>query len=309
MACGNGFTSSSTATDAGPGADVSTQDVATGPTDSSSAGDDSMADSSSPPESGLVDSPIIVGDGGASYCAMHVGTYDFCEDFDRFANVTAFLGSWTTFSQTGGTFAFDQNDVPSAPNALVATTNSTSGVRTLVIHVMPPATAPVAKQRLEFDFLVDQASNVGATAVGAVAAILYGGDVTGGAVALGFGNGTGSSATLAAMYLGPTPAGGGLPVFNSANAPPPFPSLAVWDGRFAIEITYPPPDAGSTAGDTACAQLYIGSIAQLSPCLSLPTSLSHPAQTTSIALGVFSGGVGSSGNIGVAFDNVTFIGQ
>jgi hypothetical protein len=274
--CGSSFSSSTTA-DAGTAADAST------------------------PDAPLVPQP--------SYCAAHMGLFAFCEDFDKFPDVTQFLASWTTFSSTGGSFSFDQTNVPSPPNALNVATTSASGVRTLAIHVMPAPTGPVARQRLEFDFLVDDASNVGLASAGAVAAILFGGDVTGGAVALAFGNGSGSTATLAAMYQGPLPGGTGIPAFGSSNAPPPFPSLGLWDGRFAIEITYPNPDAGTSANNTACAQLYIGGIAQLTPCLTLPASLSHPAATTSIALGVYSGGAGNSGNIGVGFDNVTFVGQ
>jgi hypothetical protein len=306
-ACGNSF--SSTPLDAGS-ADVSTADVGTsdagsdsGPTDSSSGGGDS-----SPGEAGLNDGPI--GDGGPvlSYCAQHVGTYDFCEDFDKFPNVTEFLGSWTTFSSTGGTFTFDQSNVPSPPNALGIATTSTTGVRALVVRAMPAALAPVAKQRLEFDFLVNDASNIGFASAGAVAAILFGGDVNGGAVALAFGNGTGSTATVSAIYQGPLP-DAGIPLFGSANAPPPFPPLGQWDGRFAIEIDYPSPDAGTTTGATACVQLYIGGIAQLTPCLTLPSALSRPAAMTSIALGVYSGGAQDTGDIGVAFDNVTFVGR
>jgi hypothetical protein len=306
-ACGNSF-SSSPGTDAG--SDVSTADVGTpdaagdtGPTDAPS-GTDAGADATG-------DGPVGPSEAGPgpSYCATHLGTYDFCEDFDKFPNVAQFLTSWTTYSSTGGTFSFDTANVPSPPNALGVVTTSTSNVRTLAIHVMPPAgPVPVAKQRLEFDFLVSAASNIQAFSAGVVAAILFGGDITGGAVGLAFGNGSGTSATLAAVYQGPA-VDAGLPAFGSSNAPPPFPNLDQWDGRFAIEITYPGPDAGATTGATACAQIYVGNIAQLNPCLALPTSLSHPAATTSIALGVYSGGVGNTGTIGVGFDDVTFVGH
>jgi len=313
VACGNAFSSSS-ATDAG--SDVSTTDTGTaeaasdsGPTDSSSGGSDSsMHDGPS-----LGDGPITLESGPMpSYCAMHAGTYDFCEDFDHFSNVTQFLSSWTTFSQTGGTFSFDTSNVPSPPNALAVATTSTTGVRTLVIHAMPAAGAgPIGKQRLEFDFLVDDASNIGVASVGAVAAILFGNDITGGAVALAFGNGVATTSTVDAIFLGPQPADGGLPAYGSASAPPPFPTLGQWDGRFAIEIDYPGPDGGSTGTAMPCAQLYIGGIAQLTPCLTLPPSLAHPPTSTSIALGVYSGGLlgGNTGNIGVAYDNVTYVAQ
>ena len=306
VACGDAFTSS-TAGDGG--ADVSTTESGP-PTDAGLADFYSGGTDSSMHETGASDGagPPFEGGPMTSYCAAHMGAYSFCEDFDKAPNVTQFLSSWTTFSQTGGTFSFDTTNVPSPPNALHVATTSTSGVRTLVIHVMPPPTAPVLRQRLEFDFLVDAASNIGALSAGAVAAILFGDEVTGGVVALAFGNGTGTIPTVAAVYLGPQPQDAGLPLFGSSNAPPPFPNLGQWDGRFAIEIQYPGPDAG-TAGAMACAQLFIGGIAQLNPCLALPSALSHPATTTSIALGVYSGGLGNTGNIGVGFDNVTFIGQ
>jgi hypothetical protein len=307
-ACGNSF-SSSPGADAGSDtstSDVSTADVATpdgagdtGPTDAPS-GADVVGDGSIGPSEG---GPV------ASYCATHLGTYDFCEDFDKFPNVTQFLSSWTTFSSIGGAFSFDTSNVPSPPNALAIATTSTSNVRTLVIHAMPPpGLTPVAKQRLEFDFLVSAASDIKTLSAGVVAAILFGSDITGGAVALAFGNGSGTSSTVACIYQGPQ-VDGGLPVFGSSNAPPPFPTPGQWDGRFAIEITYPSPDAGTTTGATACAQVYIGNIAQLSPCLALPASLSHPTPLTSIALGVYSGGLGNTGTIGVGFDNVTFVGR
>jgi len=300
-ACGNSF-SSSPGTDAG--SDVSTADVGTpdaagdaGPTDAPSGADV------------LGDGPVGPSEGGpvGSYCATHVGTYDFCEDFDSFMGVTAFLSSWTTFSQNGATFTFDTMNVPSPPNALKITTTSTSKVSALAIKAMPPATAPIAKQRIEFDFLVDQASAVQPLSVAAVAGILFGNDVSGGVVALAFGNGSGSSSTLQAIYEGPTPADGGLPSFGSSNVP--SPTLMQWDGRYAIEIDYPGPDAGATTGATACVQLIVGGIAQLNPCLALPSELSHPPTATSIALGVYSGGLEYTGEIGVGFDNVTFVGQ
>ncbi|HEY5146216.1 MAG TPA: hypothetical protein VII82_05590, partial [Polyangiaceae bacterium] len=90
-----------------------------------------------------------------------------------------------------------------------------------------------------------------------------------------------------------------------------FPSTGQWDGRFAIEIDYGITTGttdGGTAGPTACAQLFIGGVSQLSPCLVLPPSLAHP-DLASIALGVFSGGAGNTGNVGVTFDNVTYVAE
>jgi hypothetical protein len=242
---------------------------------------------------------------------VNKGKYDFCADFDEAPNVTQLLTSWTTYSSTGGAFTFDTTNVPSPPNALLATTSSTTGVRTLAIHAMPPPTGPVSKQRLEFSFLVDTANGDTSLAAAAVAAIVFGDDVSGGAVGIAFGNGSNNSDVLEAIYEGPTPDGGGLPAFGQSSAPPPFPTLGTWDGIFALEITYPPTTAVGDAATapTACAQLYIGGIPQLSPCLALPASLSKPTPVTSIALGVFAGGIGSIGNVSVGFDNVTFIGE
>ncbi|MGD0530585.1 MAG: hypothetical protein ABSE49_35955 [Polyangiaceae bacterium] len=311
VACGSSF-SSSPGTDAGSGADVSSADVSTadastadvGATDAGATDTGAPADASSGTDA--TDASAV-----SSYCAQKKGTYDFCADFDESPDVTQLLSSWTTYSSTGGVFSFDTTMVPSPPNALLATTNSTTGVRTLAIHVMPAPTAPVAKQRLEFDFLVDNATGDTSLAAAAVAAIVFGDDVSGGAVGIAFGNGSSNSDVLEALYEGPTPDGGGFAAFGQASAPPPFPTLATWDGRFAIEITYPPAAAAGDASvaPTACAQLYIGAIAQLSPCLALPPSLSKPTPVTSIALGVFSGGVGSTGSVTVGFDDVTFVGE
>ena len=291
-ACGNGFSSASGSNDAAadgppPGDDTD----ATTEASSSSGGPGQEAGHAE--GGGTPDGPVTVESGGTNWCATHgVGTR-FCEDFDEAPDVTALLGSWTTYAQSGGTFSFDHLNVPSPPNALEVVTTSTSNVNTLVLHAMPKPVGTPVKQRLEFDLRIDQAAGTGVASAAAFAAILYGGEVNAGAVALAFG----ASPALAAVYIEPPDAG--LPGFGTANASGSFPALGTWDGRFAIEITF----AGSAAG--ACAQLYIGVQPQLSPCLSLPGSLSHP-KSTSIALGVYSGGLGNSGNVGLRFDDVTY---
>jgi hypothetical protein len=307
--CGNAF-SSSPGTDAGGGADVTSADVSSGdagPTDAAMDAGGPADASSGTDATDATDAPAPAG----NYCQVNKGKYDFCADFDEAPNVTQLLTSWTTYSSTGGAFTFDTTDVPSPPNALLATTATGNGVRTLAIHAMPPPTGPVFKQRLEFSFLVDTANGDTSLAAAAVAAILFGDDVSGGAVGIAFGNGSSTSDVLEAIYEGPTPDGGGLPAFGQSSAPPPFPTLGTWDGIFALEITYPPATGAGDASSApaACAQLYIGGIPQLSPCLALPASLSKPTPVTSIALGVFAGGVGSIGNVSVGFDNVTFIGE
>jgi hypothetical protein len=238
---------------------------------------------------------------------MHMGMFTFCEDFDSYTTLTQLYGQWPNFSTTGGSFAFETANPFSPPNALKVTTSSPSGVRTLIVHPMPAAGANVTKRRLEFDFYIDAASGIGAS-VAAVAAIVLGNDISAGAVALAFGNGITENPNLQAFYLGPQP-DSGIPAFGSASAPPPFPTIGQWNGRFAIEIDYGVATTGldgGTAGPTACAQLFIGPTPQLSPCLALPPSLTHSG-LTSIALGVYSGGPGNTGTVGVTFDNVTYV--
>ncbi|HEY5243806.1 MAG TPA: hypothetical protein VIJ22_20135 [Polyangiaceae bacterium] len=288
--CGNGF-SASTAGDAGdsdaPVADTSSPDVAadTGPTDASAP-----------------DAPMASEGGGVPFCSANMGKFTFCEDFDEYTSIGGFLGQWVG-SSLGGSFSFDQSGVPSAPNALHVVTTSTSGVRSLaIIHPIAGAGASASTQRLEFQLRINEAKGIDALSAAAVAAIVFGKDVSNGAVALAFTNGTGTNqATLSAVYLGPAP-DSGIPAFGSAKASSPFPTLGQWDGRFAIEIDYGP---ATDAGPTACAQIYAGTFPQLTPCLALPPSLSHPVQT-SIALGVYSGGLGNTGTVDVEFDNVTY---
>lgn len=287
--CGNGF-SASTAGDAGgsdaPVADTSSPDAAadTGPMDTSAP-----------------DAPMANEGGGMPFCSANMGKFTFCEDFDEYSSVGAFLGTWVG-SSLGGSFSFDQSGVPSPPNALHVVTTSTSGVRSLAIHAMPGAGASASSQRLEFQLRINEAKGIDGVSAAAVAAIVFGKDVSYGAVALAFTNGTVMNpATLSAAYLGPAP-DSGIPAFGTANASSPFPTLGQWDGRFAIEVDYGP---ATDAGPTACAQIYVGTFPQLTPCLALPPSLSHPLQT-SIALGVYSGGIGNTGTVDVEFDDVTY---
>jgi len=287
-ACGSAFSSGESGTDSGTG-DVSTLDSGAG---DSSPGEGSVADT------GASDAPV---EAGPSWCSTQPSTLALCEDFDSYPTVQQFLSSWTTYSAINGTFSFDNTAVPSPPNALAAATTNTSGVRTLALHVLPaPPQGPIKKLRLEFDLLISQATGIDLTAASGLAAIVFGSDVvSGGAVALGIVAGP----QLAAIYVGPQPADGGVPLFGASPASSPFPALSQWDGRYAIEIDYTAPEAGVTTA-SACAQLFIGTVAQ-GPCLSLPAELSSRPVTT-IALGVYSGGLGKSGTIGAAFDNVTF---
>lgn len=254
--------------------------------------------SAGPGDGGTVsDAPTAdAGDGGGDWCALHAAGLAYCEDFDSYSDVTGFLGKETTFSQDGATFSFDHAGVPSPPNALQLVTTSTTNVNALVIEAMPKPPAAPTLQRLEFDLRIDAASSVGALSTAAFAAILFGDSIGNGAVGLAFGNGP----TLSAVYLEPPDAG--TPGFGTQNSTGAFPTQGQWDGRFAIEIDY-----GTTSGGgrNACAQLYISNVAQLNPCMSLPASLTHPT-SNAIAIGVYSAGLGNTGNVGVRFDNVTF---
>jgi hypothetical protein len=268
----------------------------------SSTGSDAGSDVSSA-EAGVPDSPSEASGDGGSYCSSSAAKHaTYCEDFDEYANLAQFLSAWPAYSSIGGTFSLDTTTALSAPNALRISTTTVSAVRSLAIQPMPTLPSPLTKQRLEFDLRITSASKIGGFAAAAVAAILFGNDVTGGAVALSFGSSLGSP-TLQAAFIGPSP-DGGTPAFGSMNAPPPFPTLNEWTGRFAIEIDYE-----SASGDPPCAQLYIGPLSQLPGCgQPLPASLSHPG-AASIALGVYSGGVGDTGDVGVVFDNVVYTAQ
>ncbi|HEY1694265.1 MAG TPA: hypothetical protein VGG39_18980 [Polyangiaceae bacterium] len=304
-ACGQGFTAggASGGGDAGPDvANTGDDEVDTGTGSSSGSGSSGGNGEAGPPhEASVSDGPSLSEGGNGDWCSdpQHVGSAKFCEDFDENTLITGFLAPPWTYSENGASFSFDHLGVPSPPNALEVTTSSTSQVNTLVVRSMPASVTSPTTQRLEFDLRIDQASGIGVTAAAAVAAILYGDTVDSGAVALAFGNGP----TLSAVYLQAPDAG--LPGFGSADATGAFPTLGQWDGRFAIEITF---NAGGSGTSGACAQVYVGAAPQLSPCLKLPSSLSHPAQA-SIALGVYSGGIGSTGTIGLRYDDVTYTEQ
>ncbi|HEY6459142.1 MAG TPA: hypothetical protein VIY73_03295, partial [Polyangiaceae bacterium] len=190
----------------------------------------------------------------------------------------------------------DHAGVPSQPNALEVSTSSASSVNALVVREMPKAGTPPVSQRLEFDVRVDQASGIEVAADAAVAAILYGDTVASGAVAIAFGAGP----TLNAVYL--EASDGGLPGYGTASSTGAFPTLGQWDGRLALEITF---NTGGSGTSGACAQVYLGAVPQLNPCLKLPDSLAHPVDTA-IALGVYSGGLGKTGSVGLRYDDVTY---
>jgi hypothetical protein len=292
VACGNSFTASS-AGDGGPDASSSGGDGAAGGVD---APGESSSSGGAPVEGGPG------GDAGGSWCSTFGASYKFCEDFDETGQVQQFLSDyWPTYSQNGATFSFDTAaNVPSPPNAFVVTTSKTNNVDALAIHAVPKLPVALASQRLEFDLRINQVANIGVASDAAFAAILFGTDVSHGAVALAIG--PGSPPVMSVAYI--EPSDGGIPGFGTSNAPQPFPQTNVWAGRFALAISY-----GASAGTSgACAQLFIGGQAQLNPCLALPASLAHPTDAF-VALGMYSGGLGNSGNVAVEFDDVTYTDQ
>jgi len=124
------------------------------------------------------------GDGGASWCGGQ-GAHTFCEDFDDYTNVTALLGAWSTFEQTGGgSFAFDTVNAPSAPNALEVM--GPNGGQVLVIKTFPLAKQP-AVLRLDFDLRINSSGSVGFLSAVGLAAIAFGGGLSDGYAALTIG--------------------------------------------------------------------------------------------------------------------------
>jgi hypothetical protein len=218
----------------------------------------------------------------------------FCEDFDEESDVPPFLASWSSYAQTNGSFHFDKLGVPSPPNALDVFGSNNADV--LVVKSFPALPSRPTQLRLAFELRINSAGSVGALSAAGFAAIAYGPNISDGFAALAIGNGP----MLSAAWVAPGDAGasdaGAYAIENSTN---PFPALNVWSGRYAIEIDY------NTIDVTACAQVYQGPTALLAHCLVLPPSLSDP-KVVSIALGDYSAGLGNTGSVDMAFDNVTF---
>jgi hypothetical protein len=219
----------------------------------------------------------------------------FCEDFDEQSAAPPFLATWTTFSATNGTFHFDQVGVPSPPNALDVVGSNNADV--LVVKTFPALPAHPTQVRLEFDLKISSAGSVGAFSAAGFAAIAYGPNIGDGFAALAISNGP----ELTAAWVAPADAGvsdaGAYAIAPSTSS---FPTLNQWSGRYAIEIDYV---SGSAV--SGCAQVFQGPTALLAHCMPLPPSLSDP-KVVSIALGDYSAGVGNTGNVDIAFDNVTF---
>jgi len=237
------------------------------------------------------------GEGGVSASWCSTRDVRFCADFDETNEISALLGSWSSYEQAGGTFSLDTGmDVPSPPNALMVA--ATGNAQTLVIQTMPAISTRPTSARLEFDLRIDDAGPVANLSAAVFAAIIEGTTTQGGVVSIAIGNGPQLAAVWQSASDAGMTAGNG---FGSAPSTAPFPTLGVWSGRFAIEIQY----GGTEAAKTACAQIYQGSIALLGSCTPLPDSFADPHEL-SIALGQYSAGFDNTSTIQVRFDDVTF---
>jgi hypothetical protein len=266
------------------------------------AGDGGTADGGEPDSTVVGDGGSEAGDAGQSWCKTLGSAATFCEDFDEYADFAAFTNAWSGFSMAGGTLSFTPiAGVPSPPNALSAASTQTSHVNAIALRLMPTSKTRPVSRRLEFALYPGQATGIAEGSVAAIAAIMFGQTVASGAVAITFGPGPGTGATLGAAYVEPS-AGSGVPGFASQASNEAFPNLGSWDGRLALEIDY-----GSDAGvATACVEVFLGGIPQLSPCLPLPEDLIE-SQTVYIALGILSSGLDTNtGTVSLAFDNVTY---
>ena len=280
-----------------------------------SGGPDAAGDSAAPAEAsvardtGLAEAaleasgtPVDAGspEAGSHFCDGRPEL--FCADFDEGQSATTVVNSapWMTSSELGGTFGLQTSmDVPSPPNALTASGGNSANV--LVTRTLAnPATARPFRARLEFNLKVVSAGSVTPLSASAFAAIGVGQTKSDGVVALAIGSGP----TLAAVWAIPSDAGAGAGdggTFGTANATGAFPTANTWAGRYAIEVTY----AGTAAAPTACAQIYAGVTPLLSSCMPLPPLLANP-KTFLIAIGDSAAGLNLTGNVELAFDNVTF---
>jgi hypothetical protein len=253
-----------------------------------------------PPPSDAGTPPPDVGTGGVDAAPAHwcTGSHAlFCADFDEASDVAGVLSTWTSYSALGGALALDTSaGVPSPPNALEVSTTATSGAKTLLLQTMPLAGAPPHKMRLELDLRIDSASGVGILSSAAFAAIAYGATQNDGSVSLDIGNGP----ALSAVYVASADAGSS---YGAATASGAFPATGQWSGRYALEIDF---TTGTDGTRSACAQMYVSGLPLLSPCLALPASMAAPPTTVSVAIGVYGGGQGNTGNVVLHFDDVTF---
>ena len=225
----------------------------------------------------------------------------FCEDFDGFASIDDLFNTWTNVSTTGGTFSFDTGaGVPSGPNALRVRTTTASGVQTLAVQNLAPFAARPSKIRMEFDLRIDAADAVDAISGAAFAGILTGTKLSDGII--GLETSINPALTGPALYGGYIDSSGtdGETAFST-----PWPKENQWLDRFAIEITYSSTSAGTRTG---CVQIFVAGVKQMPACQKLSALLLDPPRI-SVVLGIYSGGLGTTGDIQLRFDNVTLTAQ
>jgi hypothetical protein len=221
----------------------------------------------------------------------------FCDDFDGITTIDTLLASWTSVSTTGGTFYLDTGTgVPSPPNALQLRTNSSQDVQALAIHEAARFAKAPSKVRLEFNLRIDAADTVGIASGAAIATLLTGSRIFDGMIGIEVAAGP----ALHAGYIDPSGTPDDVP-FST-----PFPAEGKWLDRYAIEVTYSTTAAGTR---TACLQVYVGTARQLPQCMPLPRSLATPPPFMSVALGVLGGGLATTGDVQVRFDNVVVTAQ
>jgi hypothetical protein len=217
----------------------------------------------------------------------------FCDDFDDYANESELFEEWGTYSTVSGDLSFDAHaGVPSAPNALHAATEADSGVQAIVVKTLDPFASPPNKLRLEFSLRVDSAKDVALLAGTAFVSILTGEATTDGVIALTIGFGP----KFGVGFVEPESADG---TYGGSAATTAFPQFGEWLGRYALEVEY----SDGADGRKGCAQMLVGGVPQLADCLVLPASLVDPEQV-SIAVGTYSVGLGSSGDVEISVDNL-----
>lgn len=182
---------------------------------------------------------------------------------------------------------------PSPPNALEAT--GASGAQVVVVKAFTLPLAPVLV-RVAFDLRINSSGSVGLLSGAGIAAIAFGNSISDGYATIAIGGGPSlTAATSDTADAGATDGGG---TFKTGTASGQFPASGVWAGTYALEVDY-----SLSAGATV--QLY-NAVGEplLSPALPLPPHLIQ-SRIVSVILGDYAGGLASTGNIDVEFDNVT----
>ena len=226
----------------------------------------------------------------------------FCEDFDRYTDVTELLNApGYNYSLIGGQFSLaSDGSAPSKPNSLRMTTTAQTDVKALLAHTLPPFTSLPNRVRVDFTLRVNKVQNLGAFAGAAIVALLNGREVSDGGVAVAFSADLLGNVQPLLAYVGPTPTDGGAAGFGTEPVQGASPPLNQWIGRYSIDIQY----GGASTARVGNADLLAGGASLLQKKLVLPTSLSSPTEIT-VVMGFYSAGLFSkSGDLEVELDNV-----